>query len=727
MSQTGYTPILTYASGTATNVPLAANLTSNASGAELALNYADGKLFYKDSGGVVQVLASKAGNINVASFQTSLGGLTPSTATTGVVTLSGTLNTTSGGTGLTSFTAGDLPYYAAGTLLSKLAIGTSGQFLTSSGTAPQWSTLSGVAVTTFSAGTTGFTPSTATSGAITLSGTLATTNGGTGLTSFTANGVVYASSTSALATGSALTFDGSTLVSSSGVRANSFMEIRNNSATLYWENAANTLYWAQKLTGSDFAWDYYNGSGVTEQMRLTSSLLTVVPGATIQGITVGRGAGAVSTNTAVGASALAANTSGATNTAIGERSLFSTTTGSTNTAVGYRTLYTNVSGTENTAQGYAALYYNTGNGNSAFGTQALFFNSTASNNTAVGFQSAYLNTTGNRLVAVGTYALFDNSTGASNVAVGMSSLENSTTGSNNTAIGDSALFSNTTASNNTAVGYQAGYTNTTSVNNTYFGFQAGYLSTSASNTFIGLQSGYAATGGTNTFIGFGAGGVMTTGAKNTIIGAYGGNQGGLDIRTASNYIVLSDGDGNPRGFFDGSGNFLVGGTSLVGGNEKFSVQQTGNARAAVLRNDAGANWDTLLVWNAATTGDNLFQQFSTEAAVTIRGTISYNRGAGLTAYNTTSDYRAKDIIGPVVDSGALIDSVPVYMGKMKGATQERPMFIAHEVPAYAHTGVKDAVDADGNPVYQQMDASALVPVMWAEIQNLRKRLAAAGI
>jgi hypothetical protein len=66
-------------------------------------------------------------------------------------------------------------------------------------------------VTTFSAGTTGFTPNSATSGAVTLGGTLATTNGGTGLTSFTANGVVYASSTSALTTGSALTFDGTNL------------------------------------------------------------------------------------------------------------------------------------------------------------------------------------------------------------------------------------------------------------------------------------------------------------------------------------------------------------------------------------------------------------------------------------------------------------------------------------------------------------------------------------
>ena len=105
MSASGYTPILIYASGTATNVPLAANLTSSASGAELALNYADGKLFYKDSSGVVQVLASKAGNVNVASFSAGTTGFTPSTATTGAITLAGTLATTNGGTGLTSFTA----------------------------------------------------------------------------------------------------------------------------------------------------------------------------------------------------------------------------------------------------------------------------------------------------------------------------------------------------------------------------------------------------------------------------------------------------------------------------------------------------------------------------------------------------------------------------------------------------------------------------------------------
>jgi hypothetical protein len=97
--------------------------------------------------------------------------------------------------------------------------------------------LSGVAVTTFSAGTTGFTPSSATSGAVTLAGTLATTNGGTGLTSFTSGGVVYASSTSALATGSALQFDGNNLgINTTNMLsklniANSYISVGSNSNT----------------------------------------------------------------------------------------------------------------------------------------------------------------------------------------------------------------------------------------------------------------------------------------------------------------------------------------------------------------------------------------------------------------------------------------------------------------------------------------------------------------
>ena len=213
MAQTNYTPIILYNSGTTTNAPSASNLASG----ELAINYTDGKLFYKDNSSAIQVIGWK------------------------------TTPTTAGGTGLTSYTAGDLPYYASGSTLSKLGIGTSGYVLQSNGSAPTWvaqSTLSvGTATNATNVGTTdntsssstyyptlvsatsgnnpittsstklSFVPSTGTLTATSHAGawagsTIGTTYGGTGLTSFTANGVVYASSTSALATSSAFTFNG---------------------------------------------------------------------------------------------------------------------------------------------------------------------------------------------------------------------------------------------------------------------------------------------------------------------------------------------------------------------------------------------------------------------------------------------------------------------------------------------------------------------------------------
>jgi len=106
MAQTGYTPIQLYYSSTTTNAPTAGNLA----GGELAINITDGKLFYKDNANAVQVIAWK------------------------------TTPTSAGGTGLTSYTAGDTLYYASGTTLTKLAIGTAYQaFQVNAGaTAPSW-------------------------------------------------------------------------------------------------------------------------------------------------------------------------------------------------------------------------------------------------------------------------------------------------------------------------------------------------------------------------------------------------------------------------------------------------------------------------------------------------------------------------------------------------------------------------------------------------------------
>ena len=123
--------------------------------------------------------------------------------------------------------------------------------------------------------------------------------------------------------------------------------------------------------------------------------------------------------------------------------------------------------------------------------------------------------------------------------------------STNTVVGVTALASNTTGFSNIAVGYQAGYINSTGAKNVFIGRQAGYVSTGNYNTIVGNEAGLALSTGThNTFVGGynntvgGAGETITTGSKNTILGIYTGNNDSLDIRTASNYVVLSDGDGN---------------------------------------------------------------------------------------------------------------------------------------------------------------------------------------
>jgi hypothetical protein len=169
--------------------------------------------------------------------------------------------------------------------------------------------------------------------------------------------------------------------------------------------------------------------------------------------------------------------------------------------------------------------------NTVAGAGALASNTTAGSNTAVGYQALNLATTAIR-----------------NTAVGANTLDAATTGQENTAVGWSALSSLTTGQYNVAYGQNAG----------------GAVTTANGNTLIGLNAGLLATGGNNTFIGAlsaaseGAGQNMTTGTRNTIIGAYSGNQNGLDLRTSNSNIVLSDGDGIPRQIIDGNGRTSTG-------------------------------------------------------------------------------------------------------------------------------------------------------------------------
>jgi hypothetical protein len=123
MAQTGFTPIRLYSSTTPAAVPLAVNL-DNTTGAELAINIVDGKLFYKDDLGVVQVIATKAAVTNVASITFGTTGLTPSVATTGAVTVAGTLAVANGGTGVTTSTGTGSVVRSTSPVLVTPALGT---------------------------------------------------------------------------------------------------------------------------------------------------------------------------------------------------------------------------------------------------------------------------------------------------------------------------------------------------------------------------------------------------------------------------------------------------------------------------------------------------------------------------------------------------------------------------------------------------------------------------
>ena len=107
----------------------------------------------------------------------------------------------------------------------------------------------------------------------------------------------------------------------------------------------------------------------------------------------------------------------------------------------------------------------------------------------------------------------------------------------------------------------------------------------------------------------------------------------------------------------------------------------------------------------------------------IQGSVSIN--STTVSYNTTSDYRLKENAQPMTGALAKVAQLkPVtYQWKINGRDSEG--FIAHElaeVCPQAVTGEKDAVDADGNPVYQGVDTSYLVATLTKAIQELNAKV-----
>jgi hypothetical protein len=279
---------------------------------------------------------------------------------------------------------------------------------------------------------------------------------------------------------------------------------------------------------------------------------------TVQGVTVGLGGGAISTNTAVGASALAANTTSGNNTAVGNLALL---------------------------------------------------NSVGINNTAVGAE-----------------AMRSVTTGADNIAIGYASLFNGYTGSNNIAIGATSMYnSNVTGSNNIAVGKNSG-----------LNIDAGSF-----NTFIGTYSGQN----------------VTTGSKNVIVGCYTGVAAPIS-GTGSNWIVLSDGDGNVRQSFDPSGNSqmgsgaavvycptpstITGTATLTNANIQAQIINTTGAALYTVTLPLGTDLETLIPWSSVDLGYDFYVINSVPANITIAANTGVTIvGRNLVATNISAQFRIR--------------------------------------------------------------------------------------
>ena len=210
--------------------------------------------------------------------------------------------------------------------------------------------------------------------------------------------------------------------------------------------------------------------------------------------------------------------------------------------------------------------------------------------------------------------------------------------------------------------------------------------------------------------------------------------GATDAVTGSNdypgrlvFSTTADGASSPteRMRISSVGNLMVGtttGSVTNGGLFYFSPAATAEPR--------------LLLGHATGTGSGApYVNFLFNAASI--GSITQS-GTTAVAYNTTSDYRLKENVTAFTDGIARLHQLkPCRFNFIAESERLVDGFLAHEVQTIvpeAITGEKDAVDDEGNPEYQGIDQSKLVPLLTAalqeaiaKIESLEARLTAAGL
>jgi hypothetical protein len=182
------------------------------------------------------------------------------------------------------------------------------------------------------------------------------------------------------------------------------------------------------------------------------------------------------------------------------------------------------------------------------------------------------------------------------------------------------------------------------------------------------------------------------GRENSAWGAY------LQFNTSTGTSAVAE-----RMRIDSSGKVLIRLTGGIAGDTAPLQVDGGSVTACALK--GGTN--------------NYFMAFYGAYSNALIGSITGSTGSS-TAYNTSSDYRLKENIAPMTGALATVAQLKPVTYTWKADGSDGQGFIAHELQAVVPdcvTGEKDAVDADGNPVYQGIDTSFLVATLTAAIQE----------
>ena len=530
--------------------------------------------------------------------------------------------------------------------------------------------------------------------------------------------------TGATATASGISFTVGGALTTQSLLANSFMEIRSDAASLYFENAANNNYYRLKRSSNDFVIDYYNGTTTSDRLTINSSGKV--------------GIGTTTMNTTL-------NLYSASNTQIGFQDASTGTGSADGFRVGYNGTYGQMWLFENAAMRFATNNTErmriTSGGNVGIGTTSPAAKLQSVQTTSGEWTGGFKNYTSNG------YGLRVDMSGSSSVQAALQVYTGSGTGfvvKNSGVVGIgtftpgakleiSGIRENqirltsydTTAAVDEIIGGVEFYTSDisaprvssfiTSKFNSAFGDS--YLSfgtstgvgaatermriTNNGNIVIGGGSAYSGTGVTSLT-------VNNNSYPTLALGTLSANR--FAILAYSSYNLFA----SSNNFVFNSGNILVGKTvdddntngCRLSNNGLISGTRSGNVSGIFGRNDSVGN----LV---------LFRQDSTQV-----GRIVVT--ASTTSYVTSSDYRLKE---NVVELTGALDRVsqlkPSRFNFIADADKTVDGFLAHEVQDIvpeAISGEKDAVDEEGNPEYQGIDQSKLVPLLVGAIKELEARV-----